>query len=258
MRPGASLLLVITFGARVVSACQCGRVPSPLEALPLSTAVFDGTVLRRTPVLLRVNNLLAVVEQHEFVVHEAWRGVSAEQIVLIQGLSNCSSRFQVGSRYLVFARPDYPEAGTGSPLTSSICLPTQPFEAAQAALADLGQGLRLAPVQPGPAESPARRRLRHLRASFLCGVGLTGSVFTFPSWAYEHERVIFFLGPAAVVFAFCALLYCAVRRRPQLFGVITLPVLALAAILLTAQGFLFIRYSMPLWWYLIDYSPVGA
>jgi hypothetical protein len=197
------------------------------------------------------------VERHEFVVHEAWRGVSAEQIVLIQGLSNCSSRFQVGSRYLVFARPDYPEAGTGSPLTSSICLPTQPFEAAQSALADLGPGLRLAPVQPVPAESPTRRRLRHLRASLLCGVGLTGSVFTFPSWAYEHQWAVFFLGPATVVFAFCALLYCAVRRRPRLLTVITLPVLALAAILLTVQGFLFIR-SMPLWWYLIDYSLAGA
>src|ERR1035441_2016988 len=221
MRTVPSLLLLSALGARAVSACQCGRVPSPLEALPLSTAGFPGTVLRRTPVLLRVNDLLAVVEEHEFVVQEAWRGVSAEQLVLLQGLSNCSSRFQVGSRYLVFARPDYPEAGTGSPLTSTICLPTQPFEAAQSALADFGPGLRLAPAQPVPSETPMRRRLRHLRASLLCGVALTASVFTFPSWAYDHHRVIFFLGPAAVAVSFCTLFYCAVRRRFRLLAAMT-------------------------------------
>ena len=94
-------------------ACSCAAYPSPREARTDAHAVFEGTVVRRWPVLRRDPTLgvLVPVQRYLFSIRRAWKGVTSSQIEIVQGTSNCSWRFDTGRTYLVFAVPHDSAAG---------------------------------------------------------------------------------------------------------------------------------------------------
>jgi hypothetical protein len=107
-----SILTTLTFSAVEISACQCiGRPTSELSRAELRelvekrfkevSAVFVGDVVAMN------------VFQIKFKVIEEWKGMEGKEVVLRtdaiydQGLlvgSHCDSPFEVGSKYLVYAR----------------------------------------------------------------------------------------------------------------------------------------------------------
>jgi len=246
----AALLLLCS---RVVSACQCGEVPPPLEALSRSVAVFDGTAVSRTPVLRRLLGETVIVEEYAFAVHQSWLGVTRDHFTLVQGFSNCDSHFVIGSRYLVFA---VQERYAATP-TSGICLPTQAYANASAALKDLGAGLALSSPTSTAPETPGHAIARKIHVSFLAGVALTSQVFTFPRWIIENVWPAFLLGSLALLIAVATLSACLLRRRVRLAGALAMPLVLFAAICITIEGYVVLR-AFPLWWHLIDFVPPGA
>ncbi len=173
-------------------------------------------------------------------------------MVLLQGLSDCDSRFIVGRRYLVFARKDEEIAGR---LTSSICLPTQPIEVARPALSDLGVGFQFASEPSVAGETRLQRHGRHLRASFLTGVAISATAFTSPGLMLRTLRPIFLLGPGFALFGAGGLLYFAIHKRLRILATLGLLLLPLLASVLTLQGYLFLRTAY-VWQLLIDNAGV--
>ncbi len=247
------LLLVLLLGARSTLACQCGSEPTPTEALSRSVAVFDGTVIRRDPVLARSESYTTVVDQYEFLVHNVWIGEGHPRRKLLQGFTNCDSGFVVGARYLVFAEA---RRDTATPV-SSICLPTQGFQRASSALAELGPGFPVSPVQATAPESSRRAAFRHIKASFLTSVMLLRESVLSPREALRPlwpHLVSNLLGLAPLV---AVVAYTVRRRRPILLLTWGVPALAFLVALFLLEGYLFLR-ARPLWWYLIDYIPGGV
>ncbi len=248
-----TLLFGLLLGTRTVLGCQCGSKPTPTEAMSRSVAVFDGTVVRRNPVLARIESDTTVVDEYAFLVHHVWLGPGDSQRVLQQGFTNCDSGFAVGSRYLVFAED---RRGTVTPV-SSVCLPTQLLERATSALAELGPGYPVSPVRAAPPESSRRATLRHAKASFLTSAMLLREIVSSPRealhtlWPYLLANL---LGLALLI---SVLAYTVVRRRPVLLLTWVMPVLALLAALFVLEGYLFLR-ARPLWWHVIDYIPGGV
>jgi hypothetical protein len=246
-------LLSTALLARDLAACQCGRRPSPTEAMGRAVAVFDGTVIRRTPVLVPSQGVLTLVDEFEFVVHQTWLGPGDTHQVLRQGFSNCDSGFVVGKRYLVFTEVGIPN----DPPTSSICLPTQPFATAAPALAELGPGFSLVSDTPVRAESTWQVNVRHVRASFLAGIAVLRESARRPREAIGEFGVC--LAPlvlaSAGVAVFCV--HCLRRRRARLLLLSLLPLIALLALSFVLGGYLYMRTN-GFFWRFIDYLPGGV
>jgi hypothetical protein len=224
----------------IASGCSCGSRLSALEALPLVSAVFDGTALSRTPFLARVDGSLTVLERTEFIVHQAWRGPNTARLSLVTGFGNCDFLFQVGSRYVVFASlAERADLG----LTSSICLPTSSVREASTLLADLGPGLQFAPARSSFAESKPARCLRIGRSSLLWGFVSSLSAVNRPDWASPQPLHTYILGPIAAVIVLALSILLAFRRRFRLLAILFVPALAFVLLAFAAQGYLFILNS---------------
>ena len=224
----------------VASGCSCGSRLSALEALPLVSAVFDGTALSRTPFLARVDGSLTVLERTDFVVHQAWRGPNTDRLSLVTGFGNCDFLFQVGSRYVVFASlGERQDLG----LSSSICLPTSSVRHASRLLADLGPGLSFAPARSQFSEASSARVLRITRSSLLWGFISSLSAVNRPDWAPPLPLHTYVLGPIAAIIALVLSILLAFRRRFRLLAVLGMPVLAFVFLAFAAQGYLFILNS---------------
>ena len=236
-----------------ILACQCGDKPTPTEAMGSALSVFDGTVVRRTPVLARAREETLVVDRYEFIVHHTWIGSGETRRSLLQGFTNCDSSFTVGTRYLVFTH----EGFWGAPPNSSICLPTQIVTDTSPALAELGPAYPLSPLIPVDVETRLQTRIRHCRASFLAGAMLTRALFAHPRKAARSSLSYLVSSFLFVTAAAVGAGYCLIRRRFRLLVLGTLPLIALLGLFLVLQGYVFLR-SHPLWWYLIDYNPWGV
>lgn len=249
------LLLLSVVSWKSAAACQCGEIPRPEVALANCDAVFDGILLRRTPVLVRTilggEKFLMVFEENEFLMLQAWRSAGTRTMVLLQGVTNCSSHFTLQRRYLVFAQSGRELPGRFS---SSICLPTQSIENATRALARLGPASRVYPVPALTPETRSRGLARHGRAALLLGVAATVSCIESPATALRQSGPVLLLGPFAVVLAASVLLLLAIRRRFRLFALLLVPDLFLVAFAFLLEGYLLIR-SIPLLWYLLDFRP---
>ena len=236
----AILVALLLLRPHVVTACSCGTRPSALEALPLVSAVFDGTALSRTPFLARIDGSFTVLERTEFLVHQAWRGPHAARLTLVTGFGNCDFLFQVGTRYVVFASPaDRPDLGLGS----SICLPTTSARYATRVLSDLGPGLPFAPATTPSTESRFVRGLRIAHSSVLWGVASSLSAVNRPSYVPPPALRTYLIGPVVAVAFLVASVFLAFRRRFRLLAVLLLPFFLLVLIGFAAQGYLLILSS---------------
>jgi hypothetical protein len=255
------LLLLATAYCKPAVACQCGEMPPPDVAVATCDAVFDGILVRRTPVLRRELSLegsrfLMVFEENEFLVLQSWRAPDKPTVLLLQGATNCSSHFTLQHRYLVFA-----QSGRELPrhLSSTICLPTAPIEEAASALSQLGPPNRTNPVPTVVTETHLRRFTRHCRASLLFGVAATVLCIESPATVLRQSQPLFLLGPLAVILATCVPTFLAIRRRFRLSILSLLPALMLVGTALLVQGYLLIRtQNMYMLWYLLDITPGGA
>jgi len=134
-------VILFTFAllcAQRAVACQCGRLPSPNEAKAKAFAVFEGTLLDKRVILGSSSGWAFPVEEYEFAVTRAWKGVSTSKVVLLGGYGNCASIFAGDTAYLVYATFHGEEP---SRLSSSKCLPTKRVATAAADLVDLGPAL---------------------------------------------------------------------------------------------------------------------
>lgn len=231
-------MAVMLLAARFSDACQCGILPSALQALPESAAVFDGTVIDRTPFLARIDGYLMVLERTDFVVHQEWRGPSQDNLAIVTGFGNCDFLFDVGSRYLVFAKST---RRSRDGLESSICLPTSPFNYAAQSLADLGPGRALEPHCTSATESLSARYRRVAHSSFLWGVSTSASLFNGPMPSRSPLQVRFLLAPLVGLSTLVAAAALAFRRRFRVLA-LAAPLVLLAAVLsLALQGYIAIR-----------------
>ena len=237
------LTLSLLFLPNLAQACQCGTRPTPLEALPISSDVFEGAVVRRVPFLARVEGSVTVLERIDFIVHQAWRGSNHDSRTLVAGYGNCDFLFQVGTRYLVFAFPyDWHSPSLGS----SICFPTTPTSEASRALSDLGPGLSFSAGAPSTPEGSFARYLRISRSSFLWGVATSVSAVSRPDYMPSPSLAHAMPGPSAIVVSLGASLLLSLRRRYRLL-VAALPLQAVVIVLaFVAQGYLRILSWPPL------------
>jgi hypothetical protein len=240
-----SLLLL----PEVARGCQCGSRPSALEAVPISSEVFEGTVLRRVPFLSRVEGSFTVLERIDFIVHQAWRGSNDGRRTLVTGYGNCDFLFEAGTRYLVFAVPYnwHPPS-----LGSSICLPTTSTREASQALSDLGPGLSFSDVAPSTPESRLARYLRISRSSFLWGVATSVSAVSRPEYMPSPALAHALPGPLAIVVSVGASVFLSLRRRFRLL-VAALPLHASVVVLaFVVQGYLRILSWPPLSFWILN------
>ncbi len=237
------LTLFFLLAPNVVQACQCGTRPTPLEAVSISSEVFEGTVLRRVPFLTRVEGSFTVLERIDFAVHQAWRGSNEDRRTLVTGYGNCDVLFQTGARYLVFAVPyDWQPSSIGS----SICLPTTPTPQASQALSDLGPGLLFSHGASSTFEGRLARYLRISRSSFLWGVAASVSVVARPDYMPSPPLAHALPGPSALLGSLGVSVLLLFRRRFRLL-LVTLPLQALIVfVAFAAQGYVRILSWPPL------------
>ena len=253
----SAILVVLLLASRSAFACKCPDPrPTALEALATADAVFEGTVVSRSPFLQRFGSVLVVLERRDFLVHEAWRGPNQPLITIVGGYTpfSCDPRFDIGSRYLVFAYSSHePPVG----LQTSICVPTRLYSRSSLALRDLGPGYSVTPPTTAGLERPLRRRVRILRSALLFGIVSSVDLLAASGPFANRFSPRHLLGPLALLAALCASVLLAIRRRFCLLAWLS-PTFALAvAIALALQGFLFIR-SDPFLTHCIMAISVGA
>ncbi len=161
-----------------------------------------------------------------------------ENLAVVTGFGNCDFLFDVGSRYLVFAKST---RRSRDGLESSICLPTSPFNFAAQSLADLGPGRALEAYCTSATESLSARYRRVAHSSFLWGVSTSASLFNGPVPSRSLLQVRFLLAPLVGLSTLVAAAALAFRRRFRVLA-FAAPLLLLAAVLsLALQGYIAIR-----------------
>jgi len=115
------------------SACSCAELPSALQELENSEAVFSGKVVA-------INESGARSKQVLFEVTNSWKGVEQTQIIINTGLGggDCGIDFVEGVEYLVYAN-ESTMYGKES-LVSIICDRTNKLSSLQDDLIVLGEG----------------------------------------------------------------------------------------------------------------------
>ena len=251
------ILVILLLASRTADACKCPSPrPTALEALSTADAVFEGTVVLRAPFLQRFGPRLVVLERRDLLVHEAWRGPNQARIAIVGGYTpfSCDPRFDVGSRYLVFAYSSHePRVG----FQTSICVPTRLYSQSSQAVQDLGSGLSFTPPTTAGFERPSRRRLRILHSALLFGIASSVDLLAASGPLAERLSPRSLLGPLVLLAALGVSVRLALRRR---FGLLAwlLPAFVLAvAIAVTIQGLLIIR-SEPYLAHRIISTSVGA
>ncbi len=127
---GTSALL-IAVGTTVSEACTCMLSGPACQEFWQTDAVFDGTVMAIEPMARDLdlgNRTIAVVERLvKLNARQSWKGVDAGRVEVVTGNGggDCGFEFEVGERYLVFAR----RGPVDGRLHASICTPTQKFSA---------------------------------------------------------------------------------------------------------------------------------
>jgi len=256
MRPSL-LLVTVLLASRISSACKCPDPrPTALEALPTADAVFEGTVVSRTPFLQRFGPRLAVLERRDFLVHEAWRGPNQARIAIVGGYTpfSCDPSFDVGTRYLVFAYSSrVPPLG----FQTSICVPTRPYGQSSQAVRDLGSGFSFIPPTSFHSERPGRRRFRIAHSSLLFGIASSVNLLAGSEPLRDRLSSHSLLGPLVLLAVIGTSVRLALRRRYRLLAWL-LPAFVLAiAMAVGLQGFLVIRSDLYLAQRIIGIS-VGA
>lgn len=114
-------------GHEASSTMRCFVEPKSVKvALKRATAVFSGEVLETKS---GVNFL-----QARFRVERSWKGVEAEEVLVMTDGSAESTHYRVGEKYLVFA-------GTrDGKLFTGMCSRTKKLEYAEGDLQQLGEG----------------------------------------------------------------------------------------------------------------------
>lgn len=163
----ASIFLA-TLLPRPAYACQCGGVPSVAEAIKSAKLVFEGTVVERWPVLIRMPVHEMPTERYTVRVLRSWKGAPRNSIYLVDTGGNCSYPFEVGYSYLVFA-----SSTESSPYYSStICDPTELTATAAEKLRELGPGTVVQSSFTLHPESSGHRLGRRATAAILMAVTL--------------------------------------------------------------------------------------
>ncbi len=237
----ALLLVTALLAPRIASACKCPDPrPTVLESLATADAVFDGTVVSRTPFLQRFGRRLAVLERRDFIVHEAWRGPNQPRIAVVGGYTpfSCDPHFDVGSRYLVFAFSSLvPPLG----FQTSTCVPTQPYNRSSQAVRDLGPGLSFIPATAAHPERTTRRRLRILHSSLLFGIASSVDLIAGSEPLRDRLAPHLLLGPVVLLVAIGTSVRLALRRRRRLLAWLLPALVLVLAIAVSLQGLLVIR-----------------
>lgn len=146
----ASCLLAFALAPPPATACSCQQVgiapPSPCRHFDLFDAVFVGRVVGFEEVPVHPDRWDEPSRLYRFEVEEAFSGVSGSEEVVRGGVGGgeCGYPFEVGSRYLVYARRSSP----GARLSSGKCGPTVPIGRAGD---DLAYARRRIAGEPVPA-----------------------------------------------------------------------------------------------------------
>lgn len=104
-----SLLIDLAVGNKA-TACTCMPSPPPIIALTEADAVFEGVVIdiaveakaSENPNSISSNDLMRI----RFRVLQAWKGLEVNETVVFtaRDSASCGYVFQIGSRYIVYAR----------------------------------------------------------------------------------------------------------------------------------------------------------
>lgn len=158
--------LIINFGfvilfPVVINACSCGSFAGPKEAMADATAVFQGTVVKRVPLLMRYEDFYVPIERYTFAVERIWKGTRDKEIVVYEGAGNCSNFFSTGVSYLVYA---IPHGILKNQLYSHKCGPTKESVYANTDVTEIGPGELIG--------SPISSVQTDLFNSIICDIGL--------------------------------------------------------------------------------------
>ncbi len=129
-------------GPRVARACSCSSPPPPAQALESADAVFEAR-----PFSMSNDNRRA---RYVFDVDKVWKGDVGPRIEISTALhsATCGRGYQIGGRYVVYARKD-PQTGAW---TDNLCSRTRTSQSAAEDLRVLGPGR--APHEPASAPPP--------------------------------------------------------------------------------------------------------
>ena len=131
----AALVVGLLLQPRPGSACSCGPVPTPAEALERAHVVFSGTVMQIEGMPPHGTPLLVA-----FRADRWWKGGNRESVsvVTMSDGAACGFEFSEGEAYLVFADTEnLITEETGHPM-AGICSRTKLLSEAQDELPELG------------------------------------------------------------------------------------------------------------------------
>lgn len=231
--PAIAAVLLATLFSGPAHACQCGRT-SVAEAVKSAELVFEGAVMGLWPVLIRMPAHEMPTQRYTFRVLRTWKGTPGREIYLVNTGGSCSSAFEAGKIYLVFASP----RGTSPYYSSSICSPTKLTAKAVRELRELGPGTVVQPSFAPPSESSVHRFGRRVMAAALMAVTwLRVSRTPF----FETELGVwlaFTLSLTLSAFGYIALrLFVRQRRRWRLMVIVLATLLTLSVATLLGFGY---------------------
>jgi len=208
MRRAVFIACLVVICTRPVFACSCGRWPSVTEGRQRAQAVFEGTVIQKEPILASAYGSWFVVERWTFAVERSWKG-EATRITVTEGYSNCSLRFALGERALVFAYRHEERAGE---LGASMC--QTPRGTPEEWVGILGQPQSVSPRQH-VFESRLGRALRHGRVYGLISLSLArNAIVERRAWGGWFGVFALLLSSLGVI---AGLVATAILRRPAAF-----------------------------------------
>lgn len=91
-------VFVLWVSVENVSACQCFTLSSVYDSFESESAVFSGTVVKRS--------LTPDQGVYEFEVIESFKGVTSQRVIVNNRTNMCEWRFEIGATYLIYARSD--------------------------------------------------------------------------------------------------------------------------------------------------------
>ena len=133
-----ALLICVLQQAPPGSACSCGPVPTPAEALEQAHAVFSGTV-KEIEGLPPGGTPLRVA----FRADRWWKGGEGATVSIVTSDDEaaCGFHFEDGEAYLVFAYGDNVITDETGYLVAGICSRTKRLSEAQEELPELGPAI---------------------------------------------------------------------------------------------------------------------
>ncbi len=122
----AGVLLLLPCVAESVRACQCFARQTPCAEYWRADAVFLGTVTSITPAFADSASTAISTESIRFSIEQSYRGITGNEVELINYMTSCDYSFRLGGQYFVYAY----RSPTDNSLATSFCTRTTELSSA--------------------------------------------------------------------------------------------------------------------------------